>query len=153
MKNHKSIIIGLILFALIIVGFFFWPRKDAPNLFTINTNTTDVPCLDSNITTLKQHIHPHLQIIIEDQNEAIPANIGLSSDCERSIHTHDTNGIIHVESQDNRQYTLGDFFNVWSASGGKKIDRFGYKLEMNLPGKPEELILKDKQEIILKYSK
>lgn len=142
MKNHKSIIVGLIVFALIIAGFFFWPRKGM-------TPITNVPCLDPSISTLKQHIHPHLQILVDDENEVIPANIGLSSGCHRSIHTHDANGVIHIEAQDNRQYTLGDFFSVWD----KKIDRFGYKLEMNLPGKPEELILKDKQEIILKYSK
>src|SRR3989344_5684948 len=152
MKNHKSIIVGLVLFALIIAGFFFWPRKGI-------IPVVDVPCLDPNIPTLKQHIHPHLQIIFEDENEEIPANIGLSSGCERAIHTHDTNGIIHIEAQDNRQYTLGDFFSVWSAEGGKKIDRFGYKLEIIVDGKPfgvtqgkpEDLKLKDKQEIILKY--
>ena len=142
MKNHKSIIAGLVLLALIIVGFFFWPRKGS-------TPVDGVSCLDPSISTLKQHIHPHLQIFIDDKNEEIPANIGLSSDCEKALHTHDTDGIIHVEAQDTRQYTLGDFFSVWD----KKIDRFGYKLKMNLPGKPEELILKDKQEIILKYSK
>lgn len=145
MRNHKSIVVGLVVLILIIFGFFFWPQK--------KVDIADVPCLDSKISTLKQHIHPHLQIIFEGQNEVIPANIGLSSDCEKVIHTHDTDGVIHVEAQDNRQYTLGNFFSVWSATGGKKISRFGYKLEMNLPGKPEELILKDRQEIILKYFK
>lgn len=150
MKDYKSIIVGVALLALIIAGFFFWPHKDTtPGLVTNNTDITSIPCLDPNIPTLKQHIHPHLQIFVDGENEIIPANIGLSSKCERSIHTHDTNGIIHVEAQDNRQYTLGDFFSVWD----KKIDRFGYKLETNFEGKPEDLKLKDKQEIILKYSK
>ena len=142
MKNHKSIIVGLVLFSVVIAGFFFWPRESTPPV-------AGVPCLDPDIPILKQHIHPHLQIISEDKNEEIPANIGLSSDCEKAIHTHDGSGTIHVEAQDSKQYTLGDFFSVWD----KKIDRFGYKLEINLPGKPEELKLKDKQEIILKYSK
>ncbi len=155
MKNHKSIIVGLVVLILIIAGFFFWPRKNVAPIAVV------VPCLDPNIPTLKQHIHPHLQIIVEGQNEVIPANIGLSSDCEKSVHTHDTSGIIHVEAQDNRQYTLGDFFTVWFASGGKKINRFGYKIEITVDGnpfgvaqgKPEDVKLKDKQEITLKYSK
>jgi hypothetical protein len=29
------------------------------------------------------------------------------------LHTHDTSGVIHIESPVPRRYTLGDFFDVW----------------------------------------
>ena len=29
------------------------------------------------------------------------------------LHTHDYSGTIHVESTANRNYTLGEFLNVW----------------------------------------
>ena len=29
------------------------------------------------------------------------------------LHTHDATGIIHVESPDDRTYTLGQFFDIW----------------------------------------
>jgi hypothetical protein len=29
------------------------------------------------------------------------------------LHTHDATGIIHIESPDNRTYTLGNFFDIW----------------------------------------
>src|SRR3989475_4379207 len=43
----------------------------------------------------------------------IPANIGFSSDCARPLHTHDTSGTIHVETDVNQNYTIGDFFLIW----------------------------------------
>ena len=68
------------------------------------------------------------QLFIRGQNVTIPANVGLDpalwknhdlaiySDnpgAESPLHTHDSSGVIHVESTVTRNYTLGDFFNVW----------------------------------------
>src|SRR5438093_7229872 len=37
-----------------------------------------------------------------------------SSDvCSSDLHTHDTAGTIHVESRVTREYTLGEFFQIW----------------------------------------
>ncbi len=43
----------------------------------------------------------------------IPANIGLLPNCNRPLHTHDTTGTIHVETDQNQDYKLGDFFLIW----------------------------------------
>src|SRR5437870_11139268 len=40
----------------------------------------------------------------------IPGGIGFSSTCARPLHTHDTSGTIHVETDVNQNYTIGDFF-------------------------------------------
>jgi len=75
------------------------------------------PCAGSEGTVL--HEHPYLQIVINGQNVPIPAEIGIlsSGSCFQPIHTHDASGIIHVESPDTTtQYTLGEFFQIWSAT-------------------------------------
>jgi hypothetical protein len=33
--------------------------------------------------------------------------------CLYWLHTHDTTGVIHIESPAQRVYTLGEFFDVW----------------------------------------
>jgi hypothetical protein len=72
------------------------------------------------------HIHPHLEILIGGNQITIPANIGISPNTWKNhtidnygmtgmapLHTHDTSGTIHVESNTVRNYTLGQFFDVW----------------------------------------
>ena len=68
------------------------------------------------------------RIMIEGRQVEIPSAIGIrdprfdrglavGGSCFEPLHTHDTSGIIHIEGPDpNRQYTLGDFFAVWSAT-------------------------------------
>ena len=34
-------------------------------------------------------------------------------DLQHPLHTHDDSGTIHVESTANRNYTLGEFLNIW----------------------------------------
>lgn len=83
------------------------------------------PCLPQESLTI--HIHPYLRIIINGQNVTIPAAIGIinpvysqgiivSGTCFEPLHTHDASGIIHIESPSNTNYTLGDFFKIWSAT-------------------------------------
>jgi hypothetical protein len=78
---------------------------------------------------LAMHIHPRLTIIINGQQQTIPAFIGLtypsgSDDPNASftsatpIHTHDTSGYLHVESTEVWTFRLGDFFNIWSHYAG-----------------------------------
>lgn len=63
------------------------------------------------------HVHPYLRIVINGQNVTIPADIGFT-DCAQPVHTHDTSGILHVESQGMANYTLGEFFAIWKATYG-----------------------------------
>ena len=94
-----------------------------------NNNGFLFPCLGSEGTAF--HIHPWLRIWIDGANPSnitIPAAIGIRnpvfqggfagggpSSCFEPLHTHDSSGIIHVESPDSvTQYTLGDFFQIWN---------------------------------------
>ncbi|MFZ0221325.1 MAG: hypothetical protein WCC17_23985 [Candidatus Nitrosopolaris sp.] len=60
------------------------------------------------------HIHAHLDIIINGVYFLVPSQIGIPSSCFFWLHTHDESGIIHIESPVNRDYTLGQFFDIWN---------------------------------------
>jgi hypothetical protein len=61
------------------------------------------------------HIHAHLDILINGQTYAIPPQIGIiRGKCFYWLHTHDDSGIIHIESPVTRNFTLGQFFDIWN---------------------------------------
>jgi hypothetical protein len=85
------------------------------------------PCLQNE--GLFYHVHPWLRITINGENVTIPAAVGIENplmqqgiagggpnSCFEPLHTHDSSGIIHIESSTNTSYTLSDFFSVWSAT-------------------------------------
>lgn len=69
---------------------------------------------------LAEHIHTHLSITDGDEPVVVPGDVGHSSAGEfaAEIHTHDTSGIIHVESPERRDFTLGQFFDEWGVALG-----------------------------------
>jgi hypothetical protein len=74
---------------------------------------------------LAVHVHAHLALFYKGEQIAIPYGIGVVKPFQVDrgfvgtgsgiywLHTHDATGIIHVESPDNRPYTLGNFFDIW----------------------------------------
>lgn len=141
-KGNTAVwVVVAVVIGLIIILLFSAPK----------TASSTVPCLVNGLP-LVQHIHPRLRVIIDGKEQIIPTDIGIGA-CERAIHTHDTTGEIHVEAQDNRAYTLGDFFDVW----GKPLMKEGYAVEMTVDDAPSQefgdLKLKDKQMIVVQYKK
>ena len=60
------------------------------------------------------HIHTKLVIMIDNQLYPIPANVGIIPEkCIYWLHTHDNSGLIHIESPIKRNFTLGDFLQIW----------------------------------------
>lgn len=61
------------------------------------------------------HIHVHLTLLRDGKPVAIPDDVGRSivGRCLYWIHTHTPDGIIHIESPLYRDFTLGDFFDIW----------------------------------------
>lgn len=109
------------------------------------------------------HIHEHLVIVVEGHEVQVPQNIGLWPDLSHfaPLHTHDTSGIIHVESPVQRTYTLGDFFAVWgvrftSTCIGGYCDGGGMQLRVYVDGRlfagdPTTITLVDHQEIVVTF--
>jgi len=68
----------------------------------------------------------HLYILINGASVSIPADIGVtgSAPCVRPIYTLTNNAAVHVEPDQNRTFTLGDFFLVWGSTYGPDYAKF-----------------------------
>ena len=78
------------------------------------------------------HIHAHLDIIINGVYFLVPSQVGIPSNCFYWLHTHDESGIVHIEAPIQRDFTLGQFFDIW----GKKLSNdqiFNYVSSANNP--------------------
>lgn len=64
---------------------------------------------------LNHHIHSHLDVFVDGQKEQIPANVGIlnSPSCLYWLHTHSSNSVIHIEAPIERNFTLGQFLDIW----------------------------------------
>ena len=70
-----------------------------------------IPCEPTE--RIDYHVHAHLNIRIDGELQLIPAGIGILPTCFSWLHTHVDSGIIHVEAPAERDFTLGEFFDVW----------------------------------------
>jgi hypothetical protein len=73
-----------------------------------------LPALSAEGTEL--HVHQHLDLYVNGTKQVVPAEIGIITSPQvvfSPLHTHDTSGIVHVESPTIRSFTLGEFFEVW----------------------------------------
>ncbi|GAC1477392.1 MAG: hypothetical protein NVS1B12_12510 [Acidimicrobiales bacterium] len=69
---------------------------------------------------LDEHIHAHLDVFYDGQPVTVPAYIGivLQPVGISPLHTHDTTGVVHVESATPRPFSLGQFFTEWGVQMG-----------------------------------
>ena len=123
--SYASLVIVLVIVvaALIYVNF----RTPVSTTTSIDTTRFPFPCLSNE--QLAIHIHPWLTIDVDGKNVTIPAAIGIanpviqngvagSGSCFEPMHTHDSSGIIHIESATDINYTLADFFQIWNVTYG-----------------------------------
>ena len=74
------------------------------------------------------HVHAHLALFVDGAPRQIPFGIGIAGatgqntpqggfvsggNCFYWLHTHAADGIIHIESPEQKTFTLGDFFDIW----------------------------------------
>jgi hypothetical protein len=64
---------------------------------------------------LAMHVHSHLSITVDGEAVTIPGDIGHDADTKLAapLHTHDTSGIVHVESPRRESFVLGQLFTEW----------------------------------------
>ncbi len=123
-----------------------------------------IGCVPASKTVLP--LHQHLTIEIAGQPLVVPAGIGDDTghplvSCLYWLHTHDTDGVIHIESPVRRAYTLGQFFAVWGQPLGRAQIlslRIGgaHRLRVYVdgrpyPGDPRALPLTQHARITLEY--
>lgn len=108
-----------------------------------------------------EHIHSHVQIFNRGRSVEVPAQIGIMqvAGCLYWVHTHATDGIIHIESPTVRTFTLGQFFDVW----GEDLNRTtaatvhaprSRSLRVTVNGRlwtgdPRSIPLRDREEIVI----
>ncbi len=145
------------------IGLMFYAVKSSPSAPSYEEMTSrELAQLCLPMEGQAMHIHTNLKIIADKQTIPLPANIGIdaSRNCMTSLHTHDADGIIHVEAPAVKYFTLGDFFAVWgkplneNQMGDYKVDA-DHGLMLSVDGQPstafENLLLKDGQQIVINY--
>lgn len=106
---------------------------------TLNIQETPVnpnyPAVDGiYCDTLEQtayHVHAHVSIWIDGQLSAIPAGVGIAPDtsCYYWLHTHNPDGIIHIEAPAKTAPTFGNFLDIWDSH----FSSLGYPIELADP--------------------
>jgi hypothetical protein len=120
---------------------------------------------------LEVHYHAHVDVIDASaggtgQKVTVPAGIGFVIQNDKAtgitvLHTHDTSGVIHIESAKPKPYTLGQVFTEWGVSlsatqiGGLVADPTHevqvYVNGQRFTGDPATIRLKKHLEIALWY--
>src|SRR6266704_1596082 len=74
------------------------------------------------------HIHAHLTFYINGKQVAIPQGIGIASDqsCFYWLHTHTSDGVVHIEFPRQGHPTLGNFLDFW----GLSFNSLGFQNEL-----------------------
>jgi hypothetical protein len=136
-----------------------WPANTgrlAPRLAALG-----LPVLGFEGTAL--HSHQHLDVFVNGKRVVVPAGIGIDPGGRfiSPLHTHDTSGVIHVESTTVRPFTLGELFGVWGVRlGPGRLGGYADHGERRLrvwvdgrplPGDPGRLVLAEHQEIVLAF--
>jgi hypothetical protein len=80
------------------------------------------------------HFHAHVSIYIDGKPVLIPANVGIASpldnpSCFYWLHTHTSDGVVHIEAPSGRSFTLGNFLDIW----GNRFQQLGYSSQLSDP--------------------
>jgi hypothetical protein len=129
-KTKRLIVIGLIVVAISIgISLAVTSYKLLPSSSSA-LSVDEIQCNASE--QLLFHIHAHLDVFVNGQLMYIPPQIGIIPDkCIYWLHTHDNSGIIHIESPIKRDFTLGQFFDLWKS---KLNDREVFNKTFNKTG-------------------
>ncbi|MFJ8310920.1 MULTISPECIES: hypothetical protein [unclassified Streptomyces] len=133
-----------------------WP---APADASAAVREAGLPMLSSE--GVVQHTHTHLDVLVDRRSVTVPASIGIDEPGGRisPVHTHDTSGVIHVESPRPAVFTLGQFMAEWRVPlaadriGGLRTGKgrhlTAYVNGRKVGGDPAAIVLRDHDEIAL----
>jgi hypothetical protein len=107
------------------------------------------------------HIHAHLDVFVDRKRVTVPALVGINPGAQyvTELHTHDERGVLHIESPEDRDYTLGQFFGEWGVFlDSRCVGGYCNGLKWYVDGKPQTgnpggLVLKSHQEIAIVVGK
>jgi hypothetical protein len=122
------------LVVIFLAAFLYYRQTPTPTPSAPTTAATGQPVDGVQCQTSEQvayHIHAHLAIYVNGQPQTVPFGIGIPNpqvdnssgdpfvvggSCFYWLHSHAKDGVIHIESPDQRTYTLGNWFDIWGAA-------------------------------------
>lgn len=125
-----------------------------------------IPCLTTE--TPVHHTHVHLRILYRGADIAVPAGIGVgrpwgtdatgfivTGACFAWIHVHDTTGVVHIVTPEEKTFTLGQLFELWGQPLGPG-SALGYDGSLvvlvngqRIDGDPRAVMLRNLANIVL----
>lgn len=135
-----------------------WP---APADASVQAKAAGLPMLGQEGQVL--HIHSHLDVFVNGTRVTVPADIGIDIPRQQisPLHTHDTSGVVHIESPVKKDFTLGEFMTEWNVpitkdslgtlktGGGKELHVYVNGKQQS--GDPAALTLHAHDEIAVVY--
>ena len=136
------------------IGFEGVPLQQGPEIAPASTTgTATVNGITCGPTEqLVYHIHARLSVFKSGQSYVLPAGVGIpgskavdtnqgpiasGGSCIYWLHTHTTDGVIHIESPSKAIYTLGDFFDIWQQPlSGTQVGTLHGPITAFVNGKP-----------------
>lgn len=140
MKAQNGHVVLSMLMGVIFMLYFSMMLQTVPEL------SGQAPVENKTGNKIIMHTHSSLNVTVNGDFLLVPNGVGINSTLwndhsldkfgtERKsttfgtispamspLHTHDSSGLIHVESTEYRNYTLGDFLNIWGLPlEGKKV--------------------------------
>ena len=107
---------------------FFSSSDDSEEQYNSTSQPDPISQDCLNHSGLARHDHATLKIFINGEQELIPANIGIMTEiCNQqgeemhAVHTHDSSGRLHIESNEPIDIPIGVFFDIW----GQHFDETG----------------------------
>ncbi len=153
--------VSFVLAAVVYAVVFVFPQQPGGE-HTIAAGT-GTPVAEGAIPNYPIHWHPHLRIVVKGEEQIIPANIGISGARHEPIHTHETDGIMHVENgaPNEENMRLAYFFRIWGkkfskdcifefCNGGNSTVKFS--VNGNESDLFENYIFRDGDEVLIEYS-
>jgi hypothetical protein len=136
------------------------PWQPNPTDLTQRIEAMGLPGFNETIS----HTHAWLHVYVDGKQETVPANIGIdpASQTLAALHTHDSQGIVHMEADREFDFTLGQFMAVWGVAFSK--DRLGSltpkgddQLQVYLNGKrvndPVNVVMHEHDNLVIGYGK
>ncbi len=151
--KNKFVVIGIIAAVIAAIAVVSY-RLDTNTIDTAFAAVDGIPCETQEYSTY--HVHAHLDVFVNGQRNAVPAGIGIPQNkCLFWMHTHSDDGIIHIESPKERQFTLGEFIDIWKATSSSPPPSNGDPI-IFVNGAPittklQDTILNAHDEIVLAY--
>lgn len=129
-RTRRITVVGIIAGVVLVAAFlvYFASRQSQSPANAAYPAVDTIACDQLEQTAF--HIHAHLSIYIDGKPMPAPANTGIAPyrSCFYWLHTHATDGIIHIEAPSGRSFTLGNFLDIWE----NRFSQLGYPSQLDL---------------------